>query len=117
MKNAGHVGDVHRGQDFVMEDVFLEDACLLHVRGRRIVRMVAAHVHSLQWKQRKEIARPAAILEISNASARAALSNNLLFKMQLHVWICPVHSAGSVLEQYLKILGFVHKIKSVVPWQ
>ena len=117
MKNAGPAGDVHRGQDFVMEDVFLEDACLLHVQDLHIVRTEAAHVHNLQWKQRRENARAAAILEISNASARAALNNNLLFKMQLHVWTCPVHSAGSVLEQYLKILGFVHKIKSVVPWQ
>ena len=117
MKNAGPAGDVHRGQDFVMEDVFLEDACLLHVQDLRIVRMVAAHVHSLQWKQRREIARAAAILPISNASARTALINNLLLKMQLHVWTCPVHSAGSVPEQYLKILGFVHKIKSVVPWK
>ena len=118
MKNAGHVGDVHRGQDFVMEDVFLEDACLPHVRGRRIVRTVAAHVHNLQWKQQRKIARAAAaILVISNINARAALSNNLLLKMQLHVPTCPVHSAGSVPEQYLKILGFVHKIKSVVPWQ
>ena len=117
MKNAGHVQDVKERQNFVMEDVCLEDASLPHVRGPRIVRTVAAHVHNLQWKQRRENARAAAILEISNASARAALSNNLLFKMQLHVWICPVHSAGSVLEQYLKILGFVHEIKSVVHWK
>ena len=117
MKNAGHVQDVKELQNFVMEDVFLEDACLPHVRGPRIVRTVAAHVHNLQWKQRRENARAAAILEISNASARAALNNNLLLKMQLHVWTCPEHSAGSVPEQYLKILGFVHKIKSVVPWQ
>ena len=118
MKNAGHVGDVQVGLNFVMEDVGMEDACLPHVRGRHIVRMVAAHVHSLQWKQRRKIARAAAaILVISNINARAALSNNLLLKMQLHVWTCPVHSAGSVPEQYLKILGFVHKIKSVVPSQ
>ena len=117
MKNAGHVGDVQVGLNFVMEDVGMEDACLPHVRGRHIVRMVEAHVHNLQWKLRREIARAAAIQEISNASARAALSNSLLFKMQLHVLTCPVHSAGSVPEQYLKILGFVHKIKSVVPWQ
>ena len=117
MKNEGPAGDVHKGQDFVMEDVGMEDAYLPHVRGRRIVRTVAAHVHNLQWKQRKEIARPAASLEISNASARAALNNNLLLKMQLHVWTCPVHSAGSVPEQYLKILGFVHEIKSVVHWK
>ena len=91
----------------------MEDACLPHVRGRHIARMVAAHVHSLQWKLQRKIARTAAILEIS----RAALCNNLLLIMQLHVWTCPVHSAGSVLEQYLKILGFVHKIKSVVPSQ
>ena len=76
MKNAGHVGDVQEEQSFVMGDVFLEDACLLHVQDLRIVRTVAAHVHNLQWKQRKEIARPAASLEISNASARIALSNN-----------------------------------------
>ena len=117
MKNAGHVGDVQEEQNFVMGDVFLEDACLLHVQDLRIVRMVAAHVHNLQWKQRRENARAAAILEISNASARAALNNNLLLKMQLHVWTCPVHSAGSVPEQYLKILGFVHEIKSVVHWK
>ena len=113
MKNAGHVGDVQVGLNFVMEDVGMEDACLPHVRGRHIARMVAAHVHSLQWKLQRKIARTAAILEIS----RAALSNNLLLIMQLHVWTCPVHSAGSVPEQYLKILGFVHKIKSVVPWK
>ena len=118
MKNEGPAGDVHKGQDFVMEDVGMEDAYLPHVRGRRIVRTVAAHVHNLQWKLRRKIARAvAAILVISNINARAALSNNLLLKMQLHVWTCPVHSAGSVPEQYLKILGFVHKIKSVVPWQ
>ena len=117
LKNAGPAEDVHRGQDFVMEDVFLEDACLLHVQDLHIVRTEAALVHNLRWKQRREIARAAAILPISNASARAALNNNLLLKMQLHVWTCPVHSAGSVPEQYLKILGFVHKIKSVVPWK
>ena len=98
MKNAGPAGDVQEEQNFVMEDVGMEDACLPHVQGRRIVRTVAAHVHSLQWKLRRKIARPAA-MEISNANARAALSNNLLFKMQLHVWTCPVHSAGSVQEQ------------------
>ena len=98
MKNAGHVQDVKERQNFVMEDVCLEDASLPHVRGPRIVRTVAAHVHNLQWKQRKENVRAAAILKISNASARAALSNNLLFKMQLHVRICPVHNVGSVLE-------------------
>ena len=117
MKNAGPAGDVQEGQDFVMEGVGMEDACLLHVQDLHIVRTEAALVHNLQWKQRRKIARAAAILPISNASARAALSNNLLLKMQLHVRTCPVHSAGSVLEQYLKILGFVHKIKSVVPWQ
>ena len=118
MKNAGHVQDVKERQNFVMEDVCLEDASLPHVRGPRIVRTVAAHVHSLQWKQRRKIARAAAaILVISNINARAALSNSLLLKMLLHVWTCPVHNAGSVLEQYLKILGFVHKIKSVVHWK
>ena len=118
MKNEGPAGDVHKGQDFVMEGAGMEDAYLPHVRGRRIVRTVAAHVHNLQWKLRRKITRAvAAILVISNINARAALSNNLLLKMQLHVPTCPVHSAGSVPEQYLKILGFVHKIKSVVPWQ
>ena len=118
MKNAGPAGDVQEEQNFVMEDVGMEDACLPHVQGRRIVRTVAAHVHNLQWKQRRKIARAAAaILVISNINARAALSNNLLLKMQQHVWPCPVLSVGSVQEQYLKIWGFVHKIKSVVPWK